>query len=99
MWRREHEEKCDTKVPPPKKHTTVQFKKMMGWVGENMGFENVEKAILGKMWQKCPPPPKKNTQTSLENGGLGKMWQRENQGKWENVRAQHRTENEKYNTW
>ena len=84
---------------PPPKHTTIQFKKMMGWVGEKTGFENAEKAILGTMWHKCPPPPPKNTQTSWKMGGWGKCGKRENQGKWENVRAQHRTENEKYNSY
>ena len=38
-------------IAPPK-HTTIQFKKMMGWVGEKTGFENAERAILGTMWHK-----------------------------------------------
>ena len=37
------------KQPPPKKYTTIQFKKMMGWVGGKKGCENAEKAILGTM--------------------------------------------------
>ena len=44
-------------APPPPKHTTMQFKKMMGWVGDKRGFEIPEKAILGTMWHKYPPPP------------------------------------------
>ena len=67
-------------APPPKKtHTTTQFKKMMGWVGEKRGFENPEKAILGTMWHKYAPPPsppkKKNTYL-LKNGALGKIWKK-----------------------
>ena len=54
--------------PPPKKNTTTQFTKMMGWVGEKRGFENPEKAILGTMWHKYPHPPpslpQKKTHTS-----------------------------------
>ena len=61
--------------PPPPKHTTVQLEKMMGWVGEKTGFENAEKAILGTMWHKCPPSQKKHPNL-LENGGLGKMWEK-----------------------
>ena len=72
-------EKVSYKPPPQKKHTTTQFKKMMGWVGEKRGFENPEKAILGTMWHKYPPPPsppkKKNTYL-LKNGALGKIWKK-----------------------
>ena len=63
-------------APPQKKHTTIQFKKMMGWVGGKTGFENAEKAILGTMWHKYPPPPKKKHPYLLENGALGKMWEK-----------------------
>ena len=67
-------EKVSYKPPPPqKKHTTTQFKKMMGWVGEKRGFENPEKAILGTMWHKYPPPlpaPKKK-HIPLEKWGVG----------------------------
>ena len=62
-------------APPPPKHTTLQFKKMMGWVGENIGFENVERQFWGKSGTSAPPPPKKN-QNLLENGGLGTMWEK-----------------------
>ena len=47
---------------------------MMGWVGGKRGFENPEKAILGTMWHKYPPPPslpqKKNTYL-FEKWGVG----------------------------
>ena len=52
--------------PAPPKHTTMQFKKMMGWVGEKRGFENAEKAILGTMWHKSPPPPAQKKHIPLE---------------------------------
>ena len=73
-------EKVSYKPPPPqKKHTTTQCEKMMGWVGEKRGFENPEKAILGRMWHKYPTPPsppkKKNTYL-LKNGALGKIWKK-----------------------
>ena len=64
-------EKASYKPPPPK-HTTMQFKKMMGWVGEKRGFENPEKAFLGTMWHKYPtPPPPKKKRIPLEKWGVG----------------------------
>ena len=66
-------EKVSYKPPPPPKHTTMQFKKMMGWVGEKRGFENPEKGNSGNNVAQVPPPPPrpKKKHIPLEKWGVG----------------------------